>query len=186
MPRVTAEDGRLTKPLQSGNRLVVAGLLIVLVALVLNPANRLTWAVNLVGVVVTTWGAVRVSTWIARLRGRRSLTENAIGVGLVGAAAAMTITAAQGPQDRENTWILGISAVSFAILGLALMITSLFDHRGEQRMIDNPAPPPGEGAITRPQHPGYPLRQVELQFLRLSVGVSSACYVAIVAIAFLR
>jgi hypothetical protein len=182
---VTTVDGRLLQPLRSGIRLVVVGMVIVLLALLLDPTSRLCWVANLAGVGLSTWGAIRVTTWLARLRGRRSLTETAVGIGLTGAAAAMTITAAQGPQDRENTWILGISAIAFALLGIALIITAAFDHRGEQRLMDNP-PEPREGAISKPQHPGTPLRSHESQFLRLTIAVTAACYVAITAIAFLR
>jgi hypothetical protein len=183
---VTAVDERLIKPLRSGNRLAIAGLLIVLLALVLDPAARATWMVNVAGVAASTWGAIQATTWLAHLRGRRSLTEAAVGIALVGGAAAMTIITAQGPQDRENSWLLGISAIGFALLGLALVITSAVDHRGERRIIENPPPPPAEGAITKPQHPGVRLALHESQLLRLTLAVTAANYVAIVIIAFLR
>jgi hypothetical protein len=182
---VTTVDGRLLQPLRSGSRLVVVGMLIVLLALLLDPTSRLSWVANLAGVGASTWGAIRVTTWLAKLRGRRSLTETAVGIGLTGAAAAMTITTAQGPQDRENSWMLAMSAISFALLGVALIASAAFDHRGEQRLMDNP-PEPREGAISKPQHPGTPLRSHESQFLRLTVAVTAACYLAVTAVSFLR
>lgn len=183
---MTAVDERLYKPLRSGNRLAIIGLLVVLLALVLDPALRITWAVNLAGVGATTWGAVRVTTWLVRLRGRRSLTEAAVGIALVGAAAAMTITTAQGPQGRENSWLLGIAAIGFALLGVAMVVTAAVDHRSERRHIENPPPPPAEDATTRPQSPGTLLRPLESQLLRLTLAVTTATYVAITTIAFLR
>ena len=186
MQVVTAVKEQTGKPLQTGSRLTIIGLLVVLLALALDPTSTITWLVNLAGVGATTWGAVRVLNWLVHLRGRRSLSEASVGVFLMGSAAAMTITTAQGPQDRGNSWLIGISAVGFALLGLSLIATAVVDHRGEHRRIINPPPPPPPGSITEPQPPGTLLLPQESSTLRLTVAISSICFMAIVAISLLR
>jgi hypothetical protein len=183
---VTAVDERLTKPLRSGSRMAVVGLVVVLGAQALDPVGRPAWLANLAGVVIATWGTVRVVSWVARLRGRRSLTEAAIGIGLTGAAAAMTITSAQGPQNRENSWILGISAIGFSLLGLALLGSAIADSREESYRIENPPPPPPKDAVSVPQPAGSSLHEREVVILKMTLVVVTVTYTAIVAIAFLR
>lgn len=183
---MTAVDERLAKPLRTGSRTAVVGLVVVLGAQTLDPGSRPAWLANLAGAVIVTWGTIRVVNWVARLRGRRSLTEAAIGIGLTGAAAAMTITAAQGPQNRENSWILGISAIGFSLLGLALLGSAIADSREELRRIEDPPPPPPKDAISVPQPPGTCLQEREVAILRMTLAVVTVTYTATVAIAFLR
>lgn len=178
-------EERLTKPLRAGSRLAITGLVVVLAAQALTPASVNAWLLNLVGVILTAWGGVRVLTWVARLRGRRSLTEAAVGIGLLGAAEALTVTAAQGPQDRENTWILGIAAIGFAVLGLALMGSAVADFRGEARRSETPPQPP-EGAITKPQPAGTPLQEHEVSVLRLTLAVVTVSCLVTLVVSFIR
>jgi hypothetical protein len=183
---MTAVGERAAKPLQTGSRLAVLGVLIVLLTLLLDPASPITWLVNLAGVGATTWGAIRVLTWLTHLRGRRSLNEGAVAVFLMGATAAMTITTAQGPQDRGSSWLIGISAVGFAVLGLSMIATAFVDYHRERLLIINPPPPPPPDATSQSQPPGVLLLPHEVPILRLVLTLTTLCYTEIIVVSFLR
>jgi hypothetical protein len=175
-----ATIGQLTRPLRSGRGLAAFGLVVVLTAQALPPASVSGWLTNLVGVVLTTWGAVRVTGWVARLRGRRSLTETAMGIGLVGVADALTITVAQGPQDRVKSWALGIAAIGSGLLGLALTVSGALDSRQERRLInDSPLP----DAKTPP---GLALTESETRPLRQTLALTAVSLLTTLVIAFTR
>jgi hypothetical protein len=174
---VTAVDERLTRPLRSGNQLTMVGLAIVVLAQLPGPVSRIAWLLNLAGVVATTWGSVRVTTWLARFCGRRSLTEAAIGIGLVGTAVAVTITISEGPLNRADDWTVGIAAVGFAVLGLALIGTAVAAYRAELDQIENPPPAdPPKGAISRPQPAGVRLPDRDAKVLRLTSSLAAASF----------
>lgn len=183
---MTAVEARLTKPLQSGSRLAVIGLVVTLAAQAAEPGPPLGWFLNLVGVVAATWGTVRVCSWVAQLTGRRSLIETAIGIGMIGAGDALAISAAQSPFDRGQNWTLAIAGFLIAVLGLSLMASGVMDFRKEAQQIENPPPPPGPDAITEPQHPGRPLQEWQSKPLRLTLIVGPASMLITLAVAFLR
>lgn len=184
---MTGQEGRLLKPLRTGRTLAVAGLAAVLVALVFDPPNsRLPLLLNVAGVAGATWGAVRVSTWVARLRGRRSLTEAALGLFLVGGADLLAVLAAQGPEGRENRVIFMLVGAFGAVLGGALLVSAALDFRTEARRIAEPDPGPTPGAITRPQPAGTALHTVDAGFLRLTLGIGATTFVIALVLALVR
>ncbi len=183
---MTAVDGQLTKPLRSGRSMAIVGLAAVLAAEAFGGTSRMTWLLGLLGVIAATSGAVRTTRWSARLHERRSLTEIAVGLFLVGTADAMTVTAAAGPQDRENTAILIISAIGFALLGTALLGSGVADFRRERRWIEDPASAPAPDPTSRPQPPGTRVTAWETGFLRVTLGVSALTLVAAPVLALLH
>jgi hypothetical protein len=183
---VTAVEERLTKPLRSGSRLAMIGLVVTLAGQAAPPGPPLGWLLNLAGVVAATWGVVRVAHWVARLSGRRSLSELAIGLGLVGASDALAISAAQSSFDREHDWTLGIAAALIAALGLSLAASGIVDFRKEQRQIDDPPPAPGPDAISEPQHPGRQLQEYQSTPLRTTLIIASVSMLITLVVVFVR
>ncbi|HET9655782.1 MAG TPA: hypothetical protein VFP72_10545 [Kineosporiaceae bacterium] len=184
---MTGQEGRLLKPLRTGRALAIAGLVAVLAAQVFDPASsRLPLLLNVAGVAGATWGAVRVSTWVARLRGRRSLTETALGLFLVGGSDLLAVLAAQGPENRENRVIFMLVGAFGAVLGGALLLSAALDFRTEARRIAEPDPEPAPGAITRPQPAGTALHAVDAGFLRITLGVCATTLVVALVLVLVR
>jgi hypothetical protein len=184
---VTVQEVRLTKPLRSGRSLAIAGLVAVLLAGVFDPATSgLPLLLNLAGVGAATWGGIRVTTWVARSRGRRSLTETAIGFGLVGAADLLAVLAAQGSEDRENRVIFMLVAALSVVLGVALLGSGLVDFRREGRRIGSPDPEPEPGAVTRPQPAGLALLAADGVFLRLTLATAGVTFAAALVLVLVR
>lgn len=164
--------------LRSASRLPVAGLVLIVAALLPSLTSGLRLWLAVLGLGGAAAGLVRLIVRIGKLRRRRSLAEFGIAVTCIVGAVVMVVWAAISTADRTTVWYLLISAVWFGLLGLCLLGSGTVALRREHRRITDPPPPPAPG---EPDYgpPGEVLTATEASQVRLAAGAT----LAVVAVA---
>lgn len=150
------------------------------------PRPRLRLLFTLGCVLAATIGVARVTSALARLHGRRSLTEIGLGLGLIGGADALILLATAGDLVRVWVWGLLMAATGGGLLGLLLVSSGAAGHRDERRRIAGPPPPPPGPGDPLPHPPGEPLRASEIGLLRVALVASATAFAVTLVTAFLR